>query len=263
MDIVSNFNRSFGNGQGFWAKVRMRSTLRWICNLRRFGSQVGYLELVSQMRIGVVLALFGGLVATGLSPAVGEPLTSSYHGQRNSAFMRAFGTAQPPYGFVQFCETQPKHCKGHWRGTDRFDATPERLSELDEINRYVNSAIKPVTDIEAYGVEEYWTLPVTAGDCEDYVLLKRELLIARGWPESALLVTVVRDEHGDGHAVLTARTTQGDFILDNKISDVRIWSATPYQYVMRQSYVNPKAWVSLEQTVVDSPVVTSGQTPRR
>ncbi|MBU2581248.1 MAG: transglutaminase-like cysteine peptidase [Alphaproteobacteria bacterium] len=214
------------------------------------------------MRIGVILALFLSLITMGLSPAVAEPLTSSYHGQRNSAFMRAFGVAQPPYGFVQFCETQPQYCDGRWRGNDRFDATPVRLSELDEINRYVNAAIRPVTDMAAYGVEEYWTVPASAGDCEDYVLLKRELLMARGWPESALLVTVVRDEHGDGHAVLTARTTQGDFILDNKLSQVRIWNATPYQFVMRQSYVNPRAWVSLEETVVNSPVVTSGQTAR-
>lgn len=212
------------------------------------------------MRIGVVLAIAASVLLPAFYSANAEPLTSSYHGQRHSAFMRAFGTAQPPYGFVQFCETQPQYCKSRWRGDDRFDATPERLSELDEINRYVNSAITPVTDMEAYGVEEYWTLPLNSGDCEDYVLLKREMLIERGWPESALLVTVVRDEHGDGHAVLTARTTQGDFILDNKIREVRIWSAMPYQYVMRQSYVNPLAWVSLEETVRSSPVVTAGQT---
>ena len=57
---------------------------------------------------------------------------------------------------------------------------------------------------------------------------------------------VVRDEKGEGHAVLTARTVQGDFILDNKIEDVRMWSKTPYQFVMRQSYLNPKVWVALD-----------------
>jgi len=224
---------------------------------------VSYLELFSQMRIGVIFAFAASLMVLGLSEASAEPQTSSYYGQRYSPFMRAFGSAQPPYGFVQFCETQPQFCVGHWPVNDRFDATPERLSELDEVNRTVNAAITPVTDMEAYGVEEYWTLPQASGDCEDYVLLKRQGLIARGWPDSALLVTVVRDEHGDGHAVLTARTAQGDFILDNKVSDVRIWSATPYQFVMRQSYVNPRAWVSLEEVVRDDPVVTAGQTSKR
>ena len=67
--------------------------------------------------------------------------------------------------------------------------------------------------------------------------------MAKGWPVSALLMTVVRDEKGEGHAVLTARTVQGDYILDNKIEDVRMWNKTPYQFVMRQSYLNPKVWV--------------------
>ncbi|MCH9809349.1 MAG: transglutaminase-like cysteine peptidase [Alphaproteobacteria bacterium] len=215
------------------------------------------------MRVGVICAFAASLLFAGLNSASAEPLTSSYHGQRVSAFMRSFGEAQPPYGFVRFCESQPDYCRSHWRGGARFEATPARLSQLDQVNRSVNEAVEPITDYEAYGVEEFWTLPTTAGDCEDYALLKRERLIALGWPESALLLTVVRDEQGDGHAVLTARTAHGDFVLDNKISDVRIWNATPYQFVMRQSYVNPKAWVSLEESVLNRPVTMAGSAARR
>jgi predicted transglutaminase-like cysteine proteinase len=68
----------------------------------------------------------------------------------------------------------------------------------------------------------------------------------RGWPASSLLMTVVRDEKNEGHAILTARTTQGDFVLDNKNEEVRLWTQTPYHYVMRQSYINPRVWVSLD-----------------
>jgi predicted transglutaminase-like cysteine proteinase len=50
----------------------------------------------------------------------------------------------------------------------------------------------------------------------------------------------------EGHAVLTARTTAGDFILDNKVNDVRLWSNTSYLYLLRQSYSNPQSWVSLD-----------------
>jgi predicted transglutaminase-like cysteine proteinase len=42
-------------------------------------------------------------------------------------------------------------------------------------------------------------------DCEDYVLLKRRMLMQAGWPREALLVTVVRDKKGDGHAVLNGQ----------------------------------------------------------
>jgi len=49
------------------------------------------------------------------------------------------------------------------------------------------------------------------GDCEDYALLKRKLLLQAARPRPALLITVARDRNGDGHAVLTVkRQSQGD-----------------------------------------------------
>ena len=162
-----------------------------------------------------------------------------------SPFMRIYGTSPPPFGFVQFCERWPGECTPSANQENRFTATPQRLSELDEVNRRVNTLIAPATDQELYGTAEHWTLPTDRGDCEDYALLKRQLLLQRGWPSRVLLMTVVRDERGDGHAVLTARTTQGDLILDNKVADIRIWHKTGYRFVMRQSFVEPRLWMSL------------------
>lgn len=161
------------------------------------------------------------------------------------SIMRVFGSALPPFGFVDFCERVPSECVAVGSSDVRIDASPQRMAELDEVNRAVNRRIQPVTDYDLYGVQEYWTLPVDRGDCEDYVLLKRQILIKRGWPSGALLITVVRDEHGDGHAVLTARTAQGDYVLDNKVSNIRLWHQTGYRFIMRQSYVDPKMWMSL------------------
>ena len=121
----------------------------------------------------------------------------------------------------------------------RFSATPARLSELDAINRSVNREIEPATDLEIYGQTEYWTIPTHQGDCEDYALLKRKRLMARGWPASALLMTVVRDEKGEGHAVLTARTAQGDFILDNKVDEVKV--VAPHALRLRHAPVLPRS----------------------
>ncbi len=46
--------------------------------------------------------------------------------------------------------------------------------------------------MQQYGVEDYWTIPVSGrGGCEDYALLKRQRLMRAGWPASALLMTVV------------------------------------------------------------------------
>ena len=66
---------------------------------------------------------------------------------------------------------------------------------------------------------ERWNYPDDGyGDCEDYVLLKRRMLMQAGWPREALLITVVRDKKGDGHAVLTVKTNRGEFVLDNQSS---------------------------------------------
>jgi predicted transglutaminase-like cysteine proteinase len=165
---------------------------------------------------------------------------------QQSPFMRVYGPSQPPYGFVRFCENNAGYCASQKSEEKRLKTTPGRLSELDEINSAVNRAIAPATDQEIYGVNEYWTLPVEKGDCEDYALLKQKVLVARGWPLSALLLTVVYDERGDAHAVLTVRTAQGDFVLDNKRDDIRLWGKTGYHFVMRQSYLDPRVWVSVE-----------------
>jgi predicted transglutaminase-like cysteine proteinase len=177
--------------------------------------------------------------------------------------MRVFGVTQPPYGYVQFCDRQPEECRQGPLEEQRFSATPDRLSELDAINRGVNREIAPATDMEIYGVAEYWTIPTSRGDCEDYALLKRKRLMARGWPASSLLMTVVRDEKGEGHAVLTARTVQGDFILDNKADEVKSWNRTRYEYIMRQSYLNPQIWMSLDPREGNSALPIAGVRSQR
>ena len=70
-------------------------------------------------------------------------------------------------------------------------------------------------------------------------------MLFRSWPENSLLITVVRDEEGAGHAILTVRTKQGDYLLDNKRDEVTVWNKVPYRFVKRQSARHPKYWDSL------------------
>lgn len=175
-----------------------------------------------------------------------------------SSFMRIYGPTLPPYGFVRFCESMPGECRQGPLEETRFNATPARMRQLDEINRHVNKVIEPATDMEIYGETERWAIPTTRGDCEDYALLKRKLLIERGWPASSLLMTVVRDEKGEGHAILTARVSQGDFILDNKHDEIRLWHKIRYSFVMRQSYIDPRVWVSLDPRDASTPIPVAG-----
>ncbi len=161
-------------------------------------------------------------------------------------FMQSFGQTLPPVGYVSFCRERQAECQPGTRFSDRLQLSEPKAHELVEVNRYVNSIVAPVTDEQLYGKVELWTYPANGkGDCEDYVLLKRRMLIERGWPESILLITVVRDENNEGHAVLTVRTDKGDLVLDNKRQEILAWTKTGYVFIKQQSSRNPLVWTSL------------------
>jgi predicted transglutaminase-like cysteine proteinase len=154
----------------------------------------------------------------------------------------------PPIGWVEFCDN-PAH-------KSDCDVSPMQpiVARLDEahwrkllqINANVNKKVKAVTDLDQWGVAERWSYPTTSkGDCEDYVLEKRRLLIESGFPRQSLLITVVRDKKNEGHAVLTVKTDRGDFILDNAEAKVLLWIDTGYRFVKRQSEQDPNTWLSL------------------
>lgn len=162
---------------------------------------------------------------------------------------------RPPIGWVEFCTERVRECDVSPSTPRDVVMSPTAWRDLLQVNQYVNTAIKPMTDLEHWGVVEKWSYPDDGyGDCEDYVLLKRRLLMQAGWPREALLITVVRDKHGDGHAVLTVRTNKGEFILDNQNEKVVLWMDTGYRFVKRQSQADPNVWVSLgaPQAVVTS-----------
>ena len=151
-----------------------------------------------------------------------------------------------PIGWVEFCSDHPADCRGATTQARDIVITQTAWKDLLRVNRWVNETIKPMTDQDHWGVVERWSLPTDGyGDCEDYVLLKRKMLIDAGWPREALLITVVRDKKGDGHAVLTVKTDKGEYVLDNQNENVVSWTETGYRFVKRQSQSDPNRWVSL------------------
>jgi predicted transglutaminase-like cysteine proteinase len=159
--------------------------------------------------------------------------------------MPVYGQTLPPIGFVQFCRGHAAECSQGSGRAAREHLTEARWDELVKVNDYVNAKVEPVTDQELYQVPELWTYPDNKGDCEDYVLLKRRYLVNLGWSPESLLITVVRDRNGDGHAVLTVATHLGEFVLDNQNTDILPWQSTRYQFQKRQSQTHPSVWVSL------------------
>ena len=151
-----------------------------------------------------------------------------------------------PIGWVEFCNENPKECSVASSEPRDVVLTAKVWKDLLRVNKWVNDTVAPVTDLEHWGVVEKCSYPEDGKvDCEDYVLLKRRMLIQAGWPREALLITVVRDKKGEGHAVLTVKTDKGDFILDNQEEQVLLWSDTGYRFVKRQSQSDPNVWVSL------------------
>jgi predicted transglutaminase-like cysteine proteinase len=151
-----------------------------------------------------------------------------------------------PVGWTQFCQDNPNDCRANTTQPRDIIMSQTAWRDLTRINRYVNQTIKPLTDMDHWGVLEKWSYPTDGyGDCEEYALQKRKLLIEAGWPREALLITVVRDQNDEGHAVLMVKSDKGEFVLDNENERIVPWTETGYRFVKRQSQSNPNVWVSL------------------
>ena len=182
------------------------------------------------------LAVAAGLGATGAMaqalPAPGLSATTT-------------GAARPIAAWAEFCERYPGEC-----AVDRTEAasvtlTPAVWQTINTINRRINRAVEAVTDQDHWRAADRWDLAEDGrGDCEDFQLLKRRLLVQAGLPRRAMRMTVVIDEKGEGHAVLTILTNRGDLVLDNKTSTVLPWTQTGYTFVKRESQ-EAAGWVAL------------------
>ncbi|RUX44971.1 transglutaminase, partial [Mesorhizobium sp. M4A.F.Ca.ET.050.02.1.1] len=162
------------------------------------------------------------------------------------AFMHTGGRTTQPVGHYEFCQKLPQECKERTPKQAPIELTRKLWAAIVNINNSVNTRITPRTDMEMWGKEEVWSYPDNGfGDCEDYALEKRRALMNIGVPAGDLLMTVARQPNGDGHAVLTVRTSLGEFILDNLQPKVLAWTDTDYTYLKRQSTENSGVWVTI------------------
>ncbi|WP_011581063.1 MULTISPECIES: transglutaminase-like cysteine peptidase [Chelativorans] len=187
------------------------------------------------MQLEKGLPLFAGLLFVSLATVAHSA----------GDFMPTGEITSQPVGHYEFCRRAPAECRQQNANPTPVELTRDLWALLVEINNTVNTSVMPSTDKDLWGVEEFWSYPDIYGDCEDYVLEKRRLLIKAGIPASDLLVTVVRQPNGDGHAVLTVNTSMGDFILDNMEPRILRWSETEYQFLKRQSARDASRWVSI------------------
>ena len=193
------------------------------------------------------IRLIGFLTAAILLGLAWIGFGEASEGLPKASFTPVGGETTIPYGWVDFCNRHAEECAlGKLRPVD-IRLTRETWKVLNEINALANATIEPVSNVEHWGTTlDHWDYPVDGkGDCKIYALLKRKLLVERGFPRQALLMTIVRDLSGEGHAVLTVKTDRGDFVLDNLADDIRPWSATGYTFFKRQAQDDPNVWLSL------------------
>jgi predicted transglutaminase-like cysteine proteinase len=181
-----------------------------------------------------------------LAAAIGS--TSALAEAPKASFAATGEATSIPYGWMDFCSRRPQECRQGALAAVDIALTRDAWARIDEVNRAVNAAIEPISNLEHWGtIADHWDYPTDGkGDCKIYALEKRRRLIEMGFPRQALLMTIVRDQHDQGHTILTLRTSRGDFILDNLTDAVKPWEKTGYHFVKRQSQEDPNVWLAIE-----------------
>jgi predicted transglutaminase-like cysteine proteinase len=188
---------------------------------------------------GLKLLMLTGFTALSLISAAQASQTGPHS-------MQVGAITSQPIGHYEFCRAHADECNIKTSSSVAPRVTDFGWQIIREVNLQVNRSVMPMTDQDLYGKDEVWAYPTDAGDCEDFVLQKRKMLIEKGFSVADLLITVVRKPDGEGHAVLTMRTADGDYILDNLEDDVKLWTDTPYTYLKRQASFNTGRWVTIE-----------------
>ncbi|MCW2285305.1 putative transglutaminase-like cysteine proteinase [Rhodoblastus acidophilus] len=187
------------------------------------------------------------VIATVLLIA-GVPAAQAASALPHASAAKTLGETSIPYGWVDFCGRRPSECEQPALPARDVKLTDASWKALDRVNRQVNASIEPVSNLDHWGtILDHWDYPTDGkGDCKIFALAKRKQLIDAGFPRQALLMTIVRDLEGQGHAILTVATDRGDFVLDNLSDDIRPWTATGYRFVKRQSREDPNVWVAID-----------------
>lgn len=134
------------------------------------------------------------------------------------------------------------------RAAINLGKTRDVFTKLAIANSTANLLIKYQSDQEIYGRFDYWaaardTIRLGSGDCEDFVILKQNILLAMDVDEDNISAVVLRDKSRDlYHAVLAIRTSKGNLILDNVRNEIFFDTDLP-QYQPLFSFSGARSWV--------------------
>lgn len=102
---------------------------------------------------------------------------------------------------------------------------------LNNVNFSVNNDYFYIPDIDQYNKTEHWTIMPEngGGDCEDFALTKRKILLEE-LPKPSLRLATCWTERGEYHAVLIVTTDMGDYVLDNRYKFIMPWESLRYKW---------------------------------
>jgi len=112
----------------------------------------------------------------------------------------------------------------------------------ERINSDVNTSVTYKTDLEQYGKPEHWVEATTFGACEDYALLKRQVLLKSGFERKDLHLACCWDETGGYHCVLLCNTDNGWFVLDNRHNSSDWWCSELVAYLLKCIGMTLSGW---------------------
>lgn len=132
---------------------------------------------------------------------------------------------------------------------------------IESVHKDINK-MPYVSDPAQYGVRDFWPddlREMQVGDCEDYALIKRDMLHAL-FPRNkdAFLLAICRVEGpnsepglGGGHGVLLVHTHKGWFVLDNREEEMVAYGSQPYRYYAREPNYSERrihkgAWIKIK-----------------
>lgn len=183
------------------------------------------------MQFAVRYAVLGILCGVFAQPARSEPTIQNI---------------LPPFGHTVFCTRYPQDCASTPERSLSSVEVSMRWRELTVVQAWVNAAISP-RNVRP-GQFDAWLLFPPEGNCNDYAVTKRHLLLDAGWPASALLLAEVQlVATGEHHLVLVVRSGTGDWVLDNlRPLVVRLEETRNYYRLQRiESAENPMSWTRI------------------
>jgi predicted transglutaminase-like cysteine proteinase len=153
----------------------------------------------------------------------------------------------------------------------------EGRARLGEINRAINLAIRPVSDLVQYGSIDVWSSPLAtfargAGDCEDYAIAKFVALRVSGMAAEDLRLVILRDTiRQQDHAVVAARLEGRWLLLDNRhmamVEDAQLRNYRPSFVIDHQGvrqYLDAPLFIAERNSVIDSaPALTAASPSQR